>query len=292
MTAPISRNNPTRLYKGTTNQIHTGEYRPYGMGSKGNIFIQNNYYGPQHARGWASNAWANMDNCHEDSGNSKFGEVLGWVGVGMSALGGVLDLFGVGKKSASAKGNEGGNDPGNSPATASQDAKAKARAEDQATQAGGDGDNTSKTGKGSIAQGTPAPDAGNSNEEVDAPGDSPSEAETNWDNQSVRIYDDSGKTKDINGKLKVTKQAQQGSKFPQEFQTTTAAGYTYKYENTGKTDSKGQPIYKCVSETVNGKTRQIASGNEYACQLDANGNPKFEFEQNQEVGNDGRGKGV
>ena len=288
MTAPISRNNPTRLYKGSQAQINTGEYRPYGMGKKGNVYIQNNYYGPQHPRGWAHDAWANMDHCCEDSGSSGFGEVLGWVGVGMSALGGVLDLFGVGKKGST----------GSQPAQS-----AKAQDNGDATRAGNDavaeGDSSAKAadaaenpeGATRTSSDNKAQDEGAAKEGDDTGEGDPGNAQS-WDDHDVRVYDTSGKTADINGKLKVTREAKANSKFPEEFQTTTASGYTYKYENTGRTDANNQPIYKCVSETVNGKTRSISSGNEYACQLDANGNPKFEFEQNEQTGKDGFGKGV
>ncbi len=273
--APFISNNPTRLYKGTQAQMHTGEYRPYGMGKKGNVYIQNNYYGPQHPRGWAHNAWANMDHCCEDSG-SNFGEVLGWVGVGMSAVGGLLDLFGVGKK-GSVEG-----DPGKSAKEKKEQAPTGAQnasAADDATKASNDNKEQTRVADQEEQA------------EADAKENDPGNAQS-WDDHDVRVYDTSGKTKDINGKLKVTKEAKADSKFPEEFQTTTAAGYTYKYENTGRTDNKGQPIYKCVSEEVNGKTRSISSGNEYACQLDSSGNPKFEFEQNQQIGSDGFGKGV
>ncbi|MEE3349767.1 MAG: hypothetical protein VZR09_06985 [Candidatus Gastranaerophilaceae bacterium] len=302
--APFISNNPTpsRLYKGPSAQMHTGEYRPYGMGKKGNVYIQNNYYGPQHPRGWAHNAWANMDHCCEDSG-SKFGEVLGWVGVGMSAVGGILDLFGIGKK-GSVEG-----DPGKSakekakeePTKTGNEDKAQGKGESTKTgnedKAQGKGEST-KTASDNKAQGkeesaktandnkAQTPVADEEGQEED-PGKAPT-----WNDQKALIYDTSGRTKKIEGKLKVTKEAKANSKFPEEFQTTTDSGYTYKYENTGRTDANNQPIYKCVSETVNGKTRNITSGNEYACQLDSNGNPKFQFEQNEQVGKDGLGKGV
>lgn len=292
--APFISNNPTpsRLYKGPSAQMHTGEYRPYGMGKKGNVYIQNNYYGPQHPRGWAHNAWANMDHCCEDSG-SKFGEVLGWVGVGMSAVGGILDLFGVGKK-GSVEG-----DPGKSAKEKAKEEPTKTGNEDKAqTPAAEQGQGTPAAEQG---QGTPAADdatkTANDNKaqtpvaDEEGQEEDPGKAQS-WDNHDVTVYDKSGQTAKITGKLKVTKEAKANSKFPEEFQTTTAAGYTYKYENTGRTDANNQPIYKCVSETVNGKTRNITSGNEYACQLDSNGNPKFQFEQNKQVGKDGYGKGV
>ncbi len=293
MTAPISRNNPTRLYKGSQAQINTGEYRPYGMGKKGNVYIQNNYYGPQHPRGWAHDAWANMDHCCEDSGSSGFGEVLGWVGLGMSAVGGILDLFGVGKKGSVAGGGSGKSakeqakeEPAKTGNNAVETGGNTAKAEAAANPGTEDATKTANENKAQTRTADTDNDTDTDNGEND-PGNAQS-----WNDHNVRIYDTSTRTKDIEGKMKVTKEAKANSKFPEEFQTTTAAGYTYKYENTGRTDANNQPIYKCVSETVNGKTRSISSGNEYACQLDANGNPKFQFEQNEETGKDGYGKGV
>ncbi len=80
---------PQQIHKRSTPyQVHTGEYRPVGMGSTGSIInIQNNYYGNA-GRLWDANCWANRE-IPSDSGGSFLGNL--WKGAkNLPVVGGIF----------------------------------------------------------------------------------------------------------------------------------------------------------------------------------------------------------
>ena len=80
---------PQQIHKRSTPyQVHTGEYRPVGMGSTGSIInIQNNYYGNA-GRLWDANCWANRE-IPTDSGGSFLGNL--WKGAkNLPVVGGIF----------------------------------------------------------------------------------------------------------------------------------------------------------------------------------------------------------
>ena len=92
MTTPIG-NVPKRIINPKHNQpARVGEWKMPAKSSARNIFIQNNYYGDAGYRNWGENAWAQYDKC-DHSGGSKFGEILGYIGLGLGGLSSIIGLF-------------------------------------------------------------------------------------------------------------------------------------------------------------------------------------------------------
>lgn len=265
------RNQPRQIQRPMCRQaFRPGQWDGVKVGARHITNIQNNFYGADVSyRGWGD-AWAGYDYGQavpQDSG--KMG-VLGWIGLGLGALGGILGGIFGGKKETAAPEEKGA--PEADAALKAQLAQQQQTLDDLQAQI-----DALKNGKkpDDVEGGDPP------TEEVeggDPPAEAPKEDATNpidefdWGadgfTTDCRDVDANGKDKTppIMGRVKVT-EAGGDKKAPKTFTITTASGNTYTFTKVeSQTGDKIQ--YKCTQETTrNGAKTEFTKGNVYTCEM-------------------------
>ncbi len=223
-------------------RVLPGQYKRLGGTNlfTSRTYIQNNFYGG----GFGNYDYGCYGQCN-GGGNNKFMNWMMGIGMFSTVLGGIFKLFSGGDENVEGKG-------GDTPKKAAEP-KTELKVETPKVETPVTTVNKPEVEipEVQVPETITAPT-------VTVPETSPFDVFKNGLEMVCR--DDSGKTQNISGKLSnVTGEA---GKAPTSFVITdTSSGKpnAYKYEDTGKTDDKGNPIYKCVSK--NGV--EISGSSEY-----------------------------
>lgn len=294
----IRTNQPQMLSRPMSRQaFRPGEWNGVRVGGGNRTYIQNNFYGECHSyRGWDSGAWAAYEQpcCDCDQGNSsnssnKVG-VLGWVGLGVGALGGILGcIFGSKAKETSERGGvEEPDQPLQPKVPAQQDEVDELDGKDQPVQPAKTSQSQQVVApKPQVVAEQPktAKDIAIAKQKADA------QAINNFDwnsgfETSVRDVkdDDTNATEAILGKVNVTDKDYKKGSAPKTF-TITDTGGVYTFEKVETKD--GTVKYKCTNQTSVGNKTAFTKGNVYTCEI-LNGKPVFK----QHSWDEGGGKGL
>lgn len=255
-------NQPRQIQKPMCRQaFRPGQWDTMKIGARSNTYIQNNFYGAQTSyRGWGD-AWASYDYGQPSQNSSKPG-VLGWIGLGLGALGGILGGILGNKKSTE------------EPEQGALESKTEPKVQPEKVQ-------PKKVEQEKVEPEEVEPEDDKKDPTVDN-----YDWNTNFSTYAMDEEDANGKspTEDISGSIKVTEKGEDG-KAPQKFTLSDSrGGNTYTFEKIKTAD--GSVKYKCTGATGN-KNTTYTKGNVYDCEL-KNGKPVLI----QKQGTEGWGMGL
>lgn len=253
----------TRLSRPMSRQaFRPGQWNGVRLGNNNNTYIQNNFYGPQTTyRGWGD-AWASYTYGPSDCGNAK-PSWLEWTGFGTALLGGLLNLFGAGKKKETpvVPEEKGTTQPPDNSNYLDQIKDLQDQVSDLQKQL---------ADKDKVKEQEPPAAA-----KKEEPPKETTPDTFNWNvafNTDCRDVDANGndKTQPIKGTVKVTQKDSEENKAPKEFTITTASGNIYTFKKIE--GSEGEDLkYVCTKCTTrSGAAQAFTKGNIYRCEMDGN----------------------
>ena len=262
------RNNPKQLSRPMSRQaFRPGQWNGVRIGSGSTTYIQNNFYGTSTSyRGWGE-AWTTYDSCPPPCNNdSNKMSILGWIGLGTGLLGGILGLFGVGKKSETSSEN------GGVETQLQTQSQSRAATTQERSSESTDATTSQSTSQQATSTATEAVTQSRTSTAQAQQVQEPTVDNYNWDDEfeTYAIDEEVGgksPTEEISGEVKVTEKDENG-KAPKKF-TLTDGNNTYTFEKIEGKD--GKVSYKCTGCTGD-KNKTYTQGNVYECRL-VNGKP-------------------